>query len=123
MQISKRGFLIGVPALLMTDAAVAHHSFAMFDAGRRLTLVGTVKEFQWRNPHIQLRLLVDAEGHEVEWLVEGANPSSLSRRGWSRASVKAGDHARVVVHPMRDGTPIGVLVSLTVNGALVGPRS
>lgn len=123
MQVSRRVLLIGAPAVLAGPPAFAHHSYAMFDGARRVTLVGTVKEFQWRNPHVEVLLSVrDENGHVVEWTVEGANPSSLSRRGWSRNSMKAGDEARAVVHPMRNGSPIGVLVSLTINGVPVGAR-
>jgi len=123
VQISKRLFLSGMTAILIASPAVAHHSFAMFDAVRRVTLVGTVKEFRWANPHIEIRLMVrDAAGEEVEWTVEGASPSSLARRGWRRTSLKAGDHAEIVVHPMRNGAPVGVIVSVLVNGVAVGAR-
>lgn len=121
MQVSRRALLVGVSAALAPWPAFAHHSYAMFDGARRVTLVGTVREFQWRNPHIMVLLAVENDdGQVVEWTIEGANPSSLSRRGWSRTAMKAGDKARAVVHPMRNGALVGVLVSLAVNGVPVG---
>jgi hypothetical protein len=107
-------------ALSLTPA-VAHHSFAMFDNQTTLTLEGTVKEFQWTNPHTWIQLLVrDASGKEVEWSIEGGSVNGLARAGWKRTLLKAGDKAKVVVHPLKDGKPGGSLVTLTVNGQVIG---
>jgi Family of unknown function (DUF6152) len=101
--------------------ALAHHAFATFDAGKSVTLDGAVKEFQWTNPHVWIQLVVkDSTGREVEWSIEGASVSVLSRRGWTRRSIKPGDKAVVVVHPSKEGTADGQLVSATVNGAPLG---
>src|SRR5258708_3753105 len=63
--------------------AAAHHSFAMFDAAKTMTIEGTVKEFQWTNPHSWIHLMVtDAEGKSVQWSVELGGPSGLVRQGW-----------------------------------------
>ena len=102
----------------------AHHSFAMFDNEKELTLEGTIKEFQWTNPHTWTQVLVkDASGKEVEWSIEGGSPNSLSRAGWKRTSIKPGDKATLVIHPLKNGSPGGSLMRITVNGQLVGtPR-
>jgi hypothetical protein len=102
----------------------AHHSFAMFDNEKEAALEGTIKEFQWTNPHTWIQVLVkDASGKEVEWSIEGGSPNSLSRSGWKRTSIKAGDKATVVIHPLKNGSPGGSLMRITVNGQLVGtPR-
>ena len=101
--------------------ALAHHAFATFDAGKSVTLEGAVKEFQWTNPHVWIQLVVkDRDGKDVEWSIEGASVAVLSRQGWTRRSIKPGDKAVVVVHPSKEGTADGQLVSATVNGAPLG---
>ncbi len=69
-------------ALLVALPASAHHSFAMFDNAKEQTLEGTVKEFQWTNPHAWVQLMVkDAQGTLVEWSIECASPNGLRRQG------------------------------------------
>jgi hypothetical protein len=109
--------------LLAATAVAAHHSAAMFDASKEITLTGTVKEFQWMSPHcwIQLRVPSDQPGAApVEWGIEMDNPLGLSRNGWKPASLKAGDQVVVVANPLRDGTNGGRVVSVTKDGKLVG---
>ena len=115
------GASLGAVGLTLAGPALAHHAFAMFDTNRELVLDGTVKEFQWTNPHTWVQLMVkEAGGKEVEWGIEGSSPNNLARFGWSRNSIKAGDHAQVVVHPLKDGSIGGSLVKITVNGQVVG---
>jgi len=110
-------------ALSLAAPASAHHSFAMFDNQKSVTLEGTVKEFQWTNPHSWIQLIVtDSSGKPVEWSIEGGSPNGLSRSGWKRTSLKSGDKAVVVVHPLKDGTNGGSLVSVAVNGQPIGSR-
>ena len=89
----------------------AHHSGAIFDDEKSTTLAGTVKAFQWTNPHCWIQVLVPAEGGSVEWSVEMGSPSQLYRGGLRPGSLKPGDRITVVVHPMRDGTKGGLFVS------------
>jgi len=106
---------------LWTSAAFGHHSFAMFDSQKTISLEGTIKEFQWTNPHTWIQLLVrDASGKEVEWSIEGGSVNGLARAGWKRTLLKAGDKAIVVIHPLKDGNPGGSLVTVTVNGQVIG---
>lgn len=118
--------IIGALGLLASGAlsaghAQAHHAFTMFDARREITVEGTVKEFQWTNPHSWVQLLVkDGAGKEIEWSIEGSSPNNLARFGWTRGSIKAGDHATAVVHPLKDGSVGGSLVKITVNGQVIG---
>ncbi len=109
-------------ALLGAGSTFAHHSFAMFDSTKNLTLTGTVKEMQWANPHIWIQLMVKdpATGREVEWSIEGNSPNGLARNGWKRNSVKPGDKAVIVVHPLKDGGPGGSMVTVTIDGVRVG---
>ena len=106
-------------------AASAHHSFAMFDATQTKTLVGTVKQVQWTNPHIWVQVLVkdDKSGATAEWSIEGGSPNGLSRQGWRRTSIKEGDAISITIHPLKDGTNGGSMMTATVNGQPVGgPR-
>jgi hypothetical protein len=104
--------------LLLTsaDLASAHHSYAMFDVQKTLSLTGTVKSWQWTNPHSWLVMTVpDAAGEEVEWGLEGSAPTIYRRYGMTRDAVKAGDRITVVVHPLRSGANGGQLQSITTS--------
>ena len=69
-----------IAVMMLAIPAFAHHSFAMFDATKTVTLEGKVKEFHWTNPHSWIFVMVpDAEGHPVEWAVELGSPSGLAR--------------------------------------------
>ena len=111
-------------ALLGSELASAHHSAAMFDGGKEITLTGTVKEFQWMSPHCWIQLLVADPEHPnaapVEWGIEMDNPTGLSRHGWKPSSLKAGDRVVVVAHPLRDGSSGAQVVSVTTDGKLIG---
>ena len=104
--------------------ALAHHSFAMFEAEKQVTLVGTVKEFQWTNPHSWIQLNVpDASGKLVEWAIEGGSPNQLSRMGWKSSALKAGDKVTVVARPLKTGEPGATLVTVTTaDGKVLGVR-
>jgi len=110
--------------LLAAGAAGAHHSAAMFDATKEITLNGTVKEFQWMSPHCWIQLLVTDDAHPgaapVEWGIEMDNPMGLSRHGWKPGSLKAGDKVVVVAHPLRDGTSGAQVVSVSKDGKPIG---
>jgi hypothetical protein len=111
--------------VLVSGAAGAHHSFATFDQTQEKTLVGTIKEVQWTNPHIWVQVLVKnpATGDVVEWSIEGGSPNGLSRQGWKRSTLNAGDPVEIVIHPLKDGSNGGSLVRVSVNGKPVGgPR-
>jgi hypothetical protein len=115
---------IAAAALAAATQATAHHSFALFDAQKNMALEGQVKEFQWTNPHTWIQLIVvDAGGKEVEWSIEGSSAATMARQGWSRTALKPGDHVVVVIHPLKDGTRGGSLVSATVNGQQIGSHS
>jgi hypothetical protein len=96
--------------------AVAHHSFAMYEPTKTLTLKGTVKSFQWTNPHVVVWVLVQpADGGAVqEWSLETTSPGVLTRNGWTRQSLKAGDRVSVTFSPLRDGSRGGGLNSVTL---------
>ena len=104
-----------------SSPAEAHHSFSMFDTSKTYSLDGAVREFQWTNPHIWVQLLVkDGRGDDVEWSIEGGSANTMARSGWSRRSLKRGDHAVIVIHPRKDGSNGGILVSASTNGGAIG---
>jgi hypothetical protein len=93
--------LVAIAAMLTASSALAHHSHAMFDSDKRVTLVGTVKEFEWNNPHCWIQLFVpdpnDPKAPPLEWSVEMGAPIQLLRHGWKLGTLKAGDKITVVV--------------------------
>ena len=110
---------------LLAGTVRAHHSFATFDQTQERTLVGTIKEVQWTNPHIWVQMLVKdpVTGAVAEWSIEGGSPNGLGRQGWKRSSMNAGDHVEMIIHPLKDGSKGGSLVRVSVNGKVVGtPR-
>ena len=96
--------------LPLAAPALAHHSFAMFDQRKVMTLEGTVAEFQWTNPHAFIEL--DAKGGR-HWSIELNSPNNLKRQGWNRASLKPGDRIAVRIAPLRNGKPGGLFLDLT----------
>jgi hypothetical protein len=123
----KRFPLIECLSLLLASyatTAAAHHSFAMFDRDRTETISGTVKAFEMVNPHSWLRVLVtDVNGAQNEWSIELGSAGQLGRFGWTQNAVRPGDKVVVQLHPLRDGSYGGQLLSLTLpNGQVLGQR-
>jgi hypothetical protein len=103
--------------LLLGAMAQAHHSFAMFDQTKRVTLKGTVTEFQWTNPHAFIHLDVPgAAGAKENWEIELNSPNNLKRQGWKSTSLKPGDQVTLVTFPLRDLVDHkgGLFVSVTL---------
>jgi Family of unknown function (DUF6152) len=112
MSRALRCSLVAVAAMLAASSALAHHSFAMFDQSKSVTVQGTIKDFRWTNPHVFIQLLVKAaDGSEVEWSIEMTSPEHLARVGWRPGTLKPGDAVTLEIHPMRDGTAGGQYVS------------
>ncbi len=109
--------LSAITVAVLTAPTFAHHSFDMFDAGRTVTIEGTVEEFEWRNPHALLRVLVNNEkaGRPVLWSFELSSPGQLVPMGMRGDSVKAGDAILVTFHPMKDGTHGGQFIQAVRN--------
>ena len=72
--------LAGIALAMCAVPALAHHSFAMFDSNKKITLKGTVKQFQWTNPHAWILLMVaNDEGRLDQWAIELVGPNGLAR--------------------------------------------
>jgi len=112
---------VGALVCLIAASALAHHSFAMFDRSKETTIVGTVAEFQWTNPHSWIELDVPNEnGGSDRWSIELNSPNNLARQGWHSTSVKPGDKISVIIWPLRSGEKGGLFISLTLpNGQVL----
>jgi hypothetical protein len=102
------------------SSAHAHHSNAMFDRQKEVTIAGTVREFQWTNPHIFIELVVDGPNGPANYSVEGPAPGVLRDHGWKFSSLKPGDKVVVKVHPLKDNRQGGGLISVSKNGVVIG---
>lgn len=101
-------------AIAAAAPALAHHSFAMFDMNKQVSVSGTVKEFQYTNPHSWVIVVATgADGKPTEWGFESEGPSTLLRAGIKHSSINPGDKVTAVAFPMRDGRPAGSLISIT----------
>ena len=98
-------FLVAGLALLAGSyPALAHHGRASYDATRVFTIMGTVSDFQFSNPHVELFLNVkDDKGNIEKWIGEGTSPNMLIREGWNRRTIKPGDQITATGHPARNG--------------------
>ena len=110
--------LSAIAAAAFAASAFAHHSFAMFDSQQTVTLDGTVKEFEWVNPHSWLRVMVKDEktGQQVMWALELSSPSRLVTMGMRSDSVKPGDAVSVTFHPLRNGARGGQFIQAVLPG-------
>lgn len=97
---------------MIGSAALAHHSFAMFDQSKVMTLEGKVREFQWTNPHAFIELDVSNGGKVQHWSIELNSPNNLRRQGWKRLSLRPGEQVSVRIAPLRNGHPGGLFLDL-----------
>ena len=122
----KAGYTVAAVAAALATAApaVAHHSGAMFDSEKEVTINGTVREFQYTNPHSWIQVVVPGQGGKnLEWSIEAAAPIVLFRAGIKKTAFMPGDKVTVRVHPMKDGTPGGSLIDAKKeDGTVISPR-
>jgi Family of unknown function (DUF6152) len=125
MESKSRWHIIGAVVLLLGayTTAEAHHSAAMFDREKVLTLQGTVKSYAYAQPHSWIDLLVaDPSGGEpVVWGVECGTTTAMRNVGVTPSVLKPGDKIAIRVHPLRDGRPRGSFIDVTLaNGEVRG---
>jgi hypothetical protein len=100
-------------AVIAAGGAGAHHSTAMFDMQKSVTLNGTIKEFQWTNPHTWIVFDVpNSAGGVDEYGIEGMSPNYLARNGWDKHTLSSGEKVELVLHPLKDGRKGGFNVSV-----------
>jgi hypothetical protein len=109
-------------ALVAAQPVQAHHSFAMFDTAKRVTMSGTVTAFEWTNPHAYIEIDVpDDKGVVKHWSVELGSTSILMQAGWKFNDIKVGDKITIVLSPLRSGESGGLLAQVTLrDGRVLG---
>lgn len=108
MKTTSARFLTALCFLLATSSSFAHHSFAMFDQSKKVTLAGTVGDVQWTNPHVWIFVDVKQDdGSQVRWGMEFTSKVHLTRRGFTSDMVKVGDQVEFTVSPYANGQPGG----------------
>ena len=107
--------LAAIALAMYAIPAAAHHSFAMFDATKKVTLEGIVKEFQWTNPHAWILLMVpDSDGQPEQWAIEMLGAGGLARQGWLPKTLTPGMNVSVVIHPLHSGNKGGQFLAVTL---------
>jgi len=116
--MKKHILLAGLSALLLGAAALpvaAHHSYAMFDSSKQVSLAGTIREFRWTNPHSWIQIDVpNDQGGTDTWTVECGSPNDMARHGWRASTLKPGDRVTIVINPLRNGDKGGRFISVTL---------
>ena len=120
-QMSRIVLVLLAPFALVATA-LAHHSPVMFDPSKPVMLTGTVREFQWTNPHSYIQLVVkNAQGQDEEWNVEMAAPTYLYNLGWRPGTLKSGDAVILTIAPLKKGGNGGLLLkATTADGKPIG---
>lgn len=105
--------LTAFASIVLSLPASGHHSIAMYDYTIDISVSGVVTEFEWRNPHCWLHVMIEDEsGTSAVWTFEGNSTGQLTRVGWSSDVVQPGDEVTVIIHPLRDGTRGGAIAAL-----------
>jgi Family of unknown function (DUF6152) len=116
MKIKRVTHLFVIFGLLAISAPMfAHHGTTAYDPQRKVTMKGTVANFEWTNPHSQIHLdVTDDQGKVVHWNFEAQPPNILIHAGWTRETLKPGDQLTVVVNPAKNGSPIGIIQKIVL---------
>ena len=111
--------VFAVLALLCpATTSFAHHGNAAYDDTKEVNLKGTVTEFEWANPHVQIYFDVkDAKGGVVHWGCETLSPGKLIRAGWSKDALKPGDPIAITLVAAKNGAPVGFLHKLVLENS------
>jgi len=110
----------GVVLFLVSGPLFAHHGGAQYDAKHPVTVTGTVTEFLFTNPHVQIHFDVKDDNGSVEkWIAETASPQRLFSFGWNAKTLKAGDKITVTGAQLKDGNKIVSIIKLTGGNAPV----
>jgi hypothetical protein len=89
----------------------------MFDGEKTKVIEGTVKEFQWTNPHSSIMLTVESAQGREQWAIEMGVPGRLTRQGWVPTTLVPGMRIKAIIHPLRDGNNGGQFMAVTLPNA------
>ena len=113
--------VLAIGVVSLSVPLLAHHGTAAFENEKKVTVRGTVTEWLWSNPHCLLGVDVKGDdGKVVHWVGEVQNPVSMTNVGWSKAAIKVGDEVTITLLPVKNGLPLGRLVSVALpNGKML----
>lgn len=114
-------YLVFLAGVLTAGAPLfAHHGMGEYDERNPITLKGTVTDFQWTNPHGQIRFDVkDAQGNASHWICGTLSLGKLVRSGWTRHTLKPGDQITITLDPAKNGSPVGYLRKIILSDGTV----
>jgi hypothetical protein len=117
-------FALGIGVSLSSRPSLAHHGYAAYDTDHKVTVRGTVTGWYWANPHCVLQLDVpDERGQVVHWSAETENPTTMTRNGWTKDSIKLADQVTITVLPVKNGKPVGRIIEVVLpNGQKLAGR-
>ena len=115
---------LAVATVLISGTAMAHHGRgSIYDAKKQTTVKGTVTEFLWRNPHVEIGIeAADANAKPRQWLIEASSAGVLTTHGWTKRSIKPGDVVTVTFHPAMKGAATGDLMKVVFADGRELPR-
>jgi hypothetical protein len=112
--------LAGVVLLLVSGPMFAHHGGAQYDTKHPVTMTGTVTEYMFTNPHVQIHFDVkDETGNTEKWIAETASPQRLFTFGWNAKTLKSGDKITVTGAQLKDGQKIVTVIKVVGGNAPV----
>ncbi len=108
-------FAAAVGFLVLPATMFGHHGNAAYELTKPIELKGTVTEFAWNNPHVQIYFDVkDDKGNTVHWASETVSPGLLARSGWSKNELKPGDQITITIAPAKNGAPVGYALKIVL---------
>jgi len=123
--MNKLRILTGLIIAMTLMPLQAHHSTAMFDDQREITVTGTIKEFQYTNPHSWLIIdVTNDDGSVTTWGFEAEGPTTLTRSGIRKSTLPPGTKITITGHPMKDGRSAAAwVVAELEDGTVLNPRA
>src|SRR5712691_11474469 len=114
---------------LVSNPISPHHGLPNYDIQKPFVFAGTMTAFNWGNPHCLVHMDVsDDDGRVQHWTLEMASTSAMSRKGWTKYTLKQGDQVIAETHPARNAVPLGIsaspdfILKIVVNGRVISPR-